>query len=117
MFEVTAHHILDDTTTIGGVKGYAVFETEAARDAELARYPKWVNLKKNTMTAQFDGVNYTRRPCISFDARFYAQTGNPANETGAKRVRRFLSLAQFEYKTLYKNSYATLDDALAALPA
>jgi len=117
MFEVDAHHVIDTPAKLGGFNAYAVFESEEERDAALARFPKFVRCKASALTANFDGTGYTRKPTIRFNARFYEEANNPANETGAKRVRRFLELAgEVTFKTPYKNSFRTLAEATALLP-
>lgn len=119
MFEVTAHFVMDTPNALGGFNATKVFETEEARDAALAVFPKFVKAQASTLSSKFDGSNYTTKPTIRFNARFYAQKHNAANETGAKRVRRFLKLigSDFEYRKAYKNSFATLDEFIALLPA
>lgn len=114
MIKLTASH---QSGKIGSVGVIANFNTDAERDAYLAKFPKWVGVKATTLSYPVDGV-YRTDPAISFRADFYEKQDNPKNENGAKRVRRFLDLAgEVVYNKCYSNSYDTLEQAIAALPS
>lgn len=76
-----------------------------AEYAAIAKsFPKWVNVKLSKSGH-----------AVSFAVRFTPTKDNAANETGKKRVLRFLEIANVEFKTPALNSYATLEAFLAAV--
>lgn len=117
MFTASAHFPHTQPNDLGAFEFGAEFTTDEARDAVLATFPKFVKAKASTI-GRMVGDEYRTNPTIRFRAAFYAEKGNAANETGAKRVRRFLAIAgAVTWATPYKNSIATLEEALSRLPA
>lgn len=85
----TKTYINVDTANVRGAQLYAEFATFEERDAYMAARPKSLGLKPNRMAGP------ASRPLISFQVSFHANkvTGD-ANETGKRRLRRFLELCE-----------------------
>lgn len=114
MFEVTAAcHIDYDSVT--GTYGALhmdqphVFRAVARNFQNEVKFPKWVDVKLSNAA---DGtVN------AHIAVHFATGKGNSKNETGAKRVLKFIKLVgAVSYKAdAYKNSYPSIYDVLEAM--
>lgn len=95
------------------VRAMAQYDSAELRDAALATFPKWVKVKATTLH-RGAGV---RVPLLSFGVTLTpdATTGQ-LNETGAKRIRRFLEIADHVWSSSSKNSAATEADFMATIP-
>jgi hypothetical protein len=103
-------HVNIDTANVRLVRLSATFATVEERDAYIAARPKMLRLKAATLHS--DGG---KRPIVTFDVSFIADgvTGS-ANETGMKRLRRFLELCEC-YRDQVDNAFivanCTVDEA------
>lgn len=110
MFTVEAFYA--EPSKLSHVRASQTFATEEARDAAIAAFPKWVKVKPSSLYAA-DNVTY---PTAVFQALMIPTKGNEVNETGVKRVKKFLDIAgEVTYRTVAKNSVPTLDDVLALI--
>lgn len=93
------------STHNGALQGFRALAMEATAEelAIAARLPKWV------------GVRVYNGKQIVLDVYFTPTKGNAKNETGAKRVRRFLAEFNVEWNPYATNCYATREEFEAAL--
>lgn len=94
------------------------FDSEAERDAFLARFPKWVGVKGSRLQAWSEGAP-TFTPIAQLHVDFRSKKGNEVNEQGIKRFARVLAERNDSEVPFVKahavNSFDTLEDALAAI--
>ncbi len=78
-----------------------IWTKDEAVKAEIAkRFPKWVNVKVGSQG-------------VFFQVSFYEVKGNSKNETGIKRVRKFLELAgEIEWHKASINCHQSLEQFL-----
>lgn len=99
------------TEMIGFVDFSRWCETEEEAHAMMNLFPKYVRARK--IRGSVDGRTL---PVIAFRIDFTEYKGNPANETGAKRLRKALDVigSDYEMNTFYSNA-ATMEEVAAII--
>ncbi len=82
------------------VKADAIVATKADAEAFAATMPKWLRVVGSSISGSTRGSGY-----ISFHVNFAADAVNGGkNEAGMKRLKKFLSLVEWEYQSPFLNS-------------
>jgi len=94
----------DDNGNISSVHANRDFATKDEAAAHCATFPKYVGVKPGTCRGLLDDA-YTVWGTANFYVQIAADGVNKGiNESGVKRLRKFLALADYVYMPLYGNS-------------
>lgn len=105
-----ACHEIDNPARAQGFALWGRFNTVEERDAFVARFPRYVGVKKGHV----NGLGNVFDASVHIQFRSNGTTG-ASNEAGIKRVRKALELAGAEWVSPYRNSFATVEQFLATL--
>lgn len=93
------------------------YQTKESAEAALATLPKSLKAFVRSIGTWDENNEYYTYYEISLYADFVARSNNAKNETGIKRLRKFVETQTFEYKKSCTGEFETFEEAFAAVTA